>query len=87
MTISTKTATGKPYRIVLLEDHALVRRGIKKIIMEDQKLKVVGKVCDGLELLDFLKDNVIPPDVIIMDIFMPNMREIEATKEVRGKHP
>ncbi len=68
-------------RIVLADDHVLIRHGIKKMIEEDASLEVIGEVEDGLELLGFLKKAV--PDLIILDISMPNLRGIEAIKEVK----
>lgn len=68
-------------RIVLADDHVLIRHGIKKMIEVDASLEVIGEVEDGLELLAFLKKAV--PDLIILDISMPNLRGIEAIKEVK----
>ena len=72
-------------RIVLADDHVLIRHGIKRIIEEEESLKVVGEVGDGLELLDFLKKTT--PDLIILDISMPNLRGIEAIREVKKVCP
>jgi len=73
------------YRIVLADDHPLFRQGIKKIIEGKDGLKVVGEVSDGLELLERLKKA--PPDLVIMDIAMPNLRGIEATRETKVIRP
>ncbi|OGR01731.1 MAG: DNA-binding response regulator [Deltaproteobacteria bacterium RIFOXYD12_FULL_55_16] len=68
-------------RIVLADDHALIRHGIKKMIEENSFLKVVGEAADGLELIALLKTT--PADLAILDISMPNLRGIEAIREVR----
>jgi len=73
------------YRIVLAEDHILVREGIKKIIEDFADLKVVGEVSDGLQLLDFLKK--LPVNMVILDISMPNLPGIEAAKEIKKNYP
>jgi DNA-binding NarL/FixJ family response regulator len=73
------------YRIVLAEDHILVREGIKKIIEAFADLEVVGEVSDGLQLLDFLKR--LPVNMVILDISMPNLSGIEATKEIKRNFP
>ena len=68
-------------KIVIADDHVLIRRGLKKIIDADASLKVIGEVGDGLELLKFLQNN--SPDLILLDISMPNLRGIEAIAEVK----
>ncbi|HIJ78769.1 MAG: response regulator transcription factor [Desulfobulbaceae bacterium] len=71
----------KSCRIVLADDHALIRHGIKKMIEEDSSLAVVGEAADGLELIELLR--ITPADLIILDISMPNLRGIEAIVEAR----
>ena len=72
-------------RIVLADDHALIRHGIKKMIEENPSLRVVGEAADGLELIELLKHT--PADLVILDISMPNLRGIEAIREVRRLCP
>ena len=74
-----------PYRIVLADDHILLRRGIKQIIETSADMKVVGEAGDGLDLLNLLKK--ITPDMIILDISMPNLRGVEATREIKMIYP
>ncbi len=73
------------YRIVLAEDHLLVREGIKKIVESFGDLQVVGEVGDGLQLLELLKTLAI--DMVILDISMPNLPGIEATREIKRIYP
>jgi DNA-binding NarL/FixJ family response regulator len=73
------------YKIVLAEDHVLVREGIKKIIEAIPGLEVVGEVGDGPELLELLKGLV--PDMVILDISMPSLSGIEATREIKKAYP
>lgn len=68
------------YKIVIADDHPLIRRGIRKIIEENPDHKVVGEVGDGLALLDFLKEN--SAEMVVLDISMPNLRGLEAITEV-----
>ncbi len=72
-------------KIVLADDHAMLRQGIKKIIEEKDNLEVVGEVSDGLELIDFLNNN--RANLVLLDISMPNVRGIEAINEVRRAQP
>ncbi len=74
-----------PYRIVLADDHTMLRQGIKKIIGEGADLEVVGEASDGLQLLDLLKK--LTPHMVILDISMPNLRGIEATREIKMIYP
>ena len=64
--------------IILAEDHALVRQGLRRIIQEDPAMQVTYEAGNGLEVLEFLKDNV--PDVVILDISMPHLGGLEAAK-------
>jgi DNA-binding NarL/FixJ family response regulator len=73
------------YKIILADDHALVRRGIKKLIEEDGNLKVIGEAGDGLELLDLLEK--IHPDLVVLDIAMPRLRGLEAAQRVKDLYP
>lgn len=73
------------YDIVLAEDHGLVREGIKKIIEAIPGLRVVGEVGDGLELLELLKG--LQVDMVILDITMPSLPGIEATREIKKAYP
>ena len=70
-----------PYRIVLADDHVMFRHGIKSILEGAEGLEVVGEASDGLKLLELLKQ--ITPDMVILDISMPNLRGLEATKEIK----
>lgn len=69
------------YHIVLADDHAIIRHGIRKILEDSDSLEVVGEAGDGLELLEILKKKT--PDMIILDISMPKLRGIEAISEAR----
>jgi DNA-binding NarL/FixJ family response regulator len=74
-----------PYSIVLAEDHALVREGIKSLIENTPGLKVVGEADDGIALLRLL--NRIQPRLVILDIAMPGLRGLEAAREIQARHP
>ena len=73
------------YRIVLADDHTLFRQGVRKIIEEVVDYKVVEEVSDGLALVELLKKLI--PDMVILDISMPNLRGIEATRDIKRIHP
>jgi DNA-binding NarL/FixJ family response regulator len=73
------------YLIVLADDHALFRQGLRKIIEGVADLEVVGEAGDGLELLSLLQTTI--PHLLILDISMPRLRGIEAMREVKKSFP
>jgi DNA-binding NarL/FixJ family response regulator len=73
------------FEILLADDHAIFRQGIRKIIEEIDGLAICGEAKDGLELLELLKTK--RPDLIILDISMPNLRGLEATEEIKKLYP
>ena len=73
------------YCLVLADDHVMFRKGIKKIITGVDDFEVIGEANDGLELLDLLKET--NPHLIILDISMPNLRGLEATREIKQAYP
>jgi two-component system, NarL family, response regulator NreC len=75
----------KPYEIILADDHKMFRQGVKMIIDETDDLKVIGEADDGLELLELLKE--LSPQMVILDISMPKMRGVEATREIKMIDP
>lgn len=75
----------KPYRIILADDHILLRNALRISIQNFPDLIVIGEVGNGAELLQFLK--AIQPDLIVLDISMPNIRGIEAAQEIKKYYP
>ncbi|HYG50674.1 MAG TPA: response regulator transcription factor [Flavobacteriales bacterium] len=74
----------KQITLGIVDDHSLFRKGLISLLDEYEDMKVVLEAGDGLELLEKLKST--RPDVILLDIEMPNMNGIEATKAVRKKY-
>lgn len=75
----------KCIRVLLVDDHFLVRQGLRKYLSHYLDIELVGEASDGEEavkLTDLLK-----PDVVVMDINMPRMNGIEATSSIIRKHP
>lgn len=72
-------------KIILADDHALVRMGLKEMIQKDPKFMVVAEAQDGEKLLHLLTSH--PCDLIIMDISMPHKDGLTALKEIRRKYP
>jgi DNA-binding NarL/FixJ family response regulator len=82
-----KVSSIDPYRIMLADDHAILRRDLKKILAARNDLEVIGEAADGLELLDLLRMSELAPHMVIVDITMPNLNGIEATRRIKMTHP
>lgn len=74
-----------PYDIVLADDHAMFRRGIRTLLEPLEGINICGEVADGLELLELLKNT--SPDLVILDISMPNLLGLEAAREIKRLYP
>jgi DNA-binding NarL/FixJ family response regulator len=72
-------------RVLLVDDHAMVRRGMRDFLELHDDLEVVGEAADGLEALDAVAR--LGPDVVVMDLVMPAMDGIAATAEIKARHP
>jgi len=72
-------------KIMLVEDHQIFRAGLRRALELEEDLKIVAEACDGEEAVAMA--NQIRPDVIIMDINLPKMNGLQATRQIRAKHP
>jgi len=71
----------KPIRILLADDHRMVRQGFKLILESQDDLEVVGEAGNGREAVE--KALALKPDIVIMDVTMPELNGIEATRRIR----
>jgi two-component system, NarL family, response regulator LiaR len=74
-----------PIRVVIVDDHALVREGTKELLTKHEDIEVVGTAADGLAALELITTAV--PDVALVDIAMPGLSGIEVTERVKASHP
>ncbi|MDD2465304.1 MAG: response regulator transcription factor [Desulfobulbus sp.] len=75
----------KPYRIIIADDHSLIRQGLKTIIVHEPSLRIVAEAGNGVELLELLREN--PADMVILDITMPQLNGLDAMAEIRKVSP
>ena len=75
--------TGSSTRIVLVDDHNLVRSGMAALLRQDGRFEVVGEATNGLEALDKLRE--VPCDLLIIDLAMPRLGGIEVIEELRRR--
>ena len=72
-------------RIILADDHQLVRTGIANLLAEETEFEIIGEAADANELIHLLGQG--EPDIAILDIAMPGMSGIELTRQLKAKHP
>jgi CheY-like chemotaxis protein len=72
-------------RVLLADDHAMVRQGLRSVLEGYHDLQVVGEAQDGMEAVELAR--VLQPDVVVMDVNMPRLDGIQATSRVKHLHP
>src|SRR3972149_1292884 len=75
----------KKIRVLIAEDHAVVREGIRLILQSQPDMEVIGEAADGREALE--KARELHPDIVLMDIGMPEMNGLEATRQIKRSLP
>ena len=76
---------GQPIRIILAEDHTIVRQGLARLLEDQPNLEIVGQAVNGRMAIEMALE--LKPDIVIMDIAMPQMNGIEAAKRIRKDLP
>jgi DNA-binding NarL/FixJ family response regulator len=72
-------------RVVIVDDHAVVRSGLEQLLAAESDIDVVGTARNGREALTTIAETA--PEVVLMDLSMPDLDGIEATRQVSAKHP
>jgi len=75
----------KKARIVLAEDHTILRQGLRALLATDSGLEIVGEACDGREAVRCVEK--LKPELVLMDLSMPRMNGMEAIREIKKRHP
>ena len=76
---------GEPIRVVLADDHAVVRKGIREFLEEEGDIVVVAEATDGAQAVSLVVEH--RPDVAVLDVQMPGMGGIEATRQIKAQCP
>jgi DNA-binding NarL/FixJ family response regulator len=81
----TQTNPENKIRVLLAEDHTLVRQGFRRILEDDPRITVVGEASTGLAALQLVKE--LKPEVVVMDLSMPELGGLEASAEILKELP
>jgi DNA-binding NarL/FixJ family response regulator len=76
---------GNKLKVLLVDDHALVRRGFRRMLEDEPTIQVVGEASDGLEAVE--RAEQLQPDVVVMDCALPQFNGIEASRRILAKRP
>ncbi len=79
------TEKEKTIRILIADDHQLVRQGLMALLSVKPGIEVIGQAADGVEAVELAQS--LRPDIILLDLLMPNKDGIEATREIKAEHP
>lgn len=72
-------------RILIADDHAMLREGMRNLLEQEKDFELVGEATDGVEAVRLAKE--VKPDIVIMDIVMPNLNGVEATRQIKQMLP
>ncbi len=72
-------------RLVLVDDHEMVRTGLRMLLESQPDIKIAGEASNAAQALDLV--DKYKPDVVVMDITLPDLSGIEATRQIKAKHP
>ncbi len=72
-------------KIIVVDEHKILREGLSSLINKQPNMKTIGEATDGREAIEAVKK--LSPDLVLMDVTMPNLNGIEATRKIKSKNP
>jgi DNA-binding NarL/FixJ family response regulator len=81
----TALKTNRKIRVLLVDDHQIVRESLAKLLQEQSQIQVVGGAGDGQSAVELVRQ--LKPDVVIMDLGLPQVSGFEATRQIVSEHP
>src|SRR4030067_650101 len=81
----SKTTNPRAIRVLLVDDHTILRIGLRAFLRYHDDIQVIGEAQDGAEALARVAE--LRPDIVLMDIAMPGVNGIEATRQIRAQYP
>ncbi|HYU78275.1 MAG TPA: response regulator transcription factor [Vicinamibacterales bacterium] len=72
-------------RLLLVDDHAVVREGLRALLASDPRFEIVGEATDGESAI--AQANALRPDIVVMDVSLPGVNGVQATRQLRGQLP
>jgi len=77
--------TSRRVRVVLVDDHRIVLDGLRELLSQDRRIRIVGEATNGREAVQLVRDQL--PDVVLMDVVMPDIDGIQATQMIKAEFP
>ena len=80
-----KNSIGQVFRVLIADDHPIFRQSVKNIVESQTEFKVIGEASNGEEVIK--QATMLEPDIVLMDISMPKINGLEATKQIKSIRP
>jgi len=83
-TAKPASVDARPYRVVVVDDHAVVRRGVRALLELHPGIEITGEASNGIEALEIVRKR--KPDLVVLDLTMPDMNGLELTRAIRAEN-